>query len=150
MLRLKTDEHILTMQPLLRKFAHLYVKNHLGEYDDCLQDCYMVYLTACDKFDDTRKTKFSSYLYKLLENNMYKRLREFSKRPRIYSLDETSFDEDNLTLLDTVKSHYVVIEGDILNLVYQGHTIKQIADIQGVSERTIYRRLKEQREDYYG
>ena len=146
----KSDEHFLKYYKLITKWAHIYTGAFLGEYDDMLQEASMVYLRACDTYNKDM-SKFSTFLYTLLRNNFYDMIRKRDREPMVLSLDEevgTTEDGEVVTHLDFLESQDKFFHGEIMQMLYKGMNITDIANHLGVNRSTVYRRLEKEREDH--
>lgn len=144
--KLKTDEHLAEHMGTLVKWAGICNVHLKEDFDDCLQDNMMVYLSACDKFDETKGSSFNSYLYNLLKWHYVDKLKKKNKEPEIISLDIT-FDED-LKLIDQIPNTPNPIHTPIVMLRYKGYTMSEIAEMLNMSERTVYRLWEKEKEEY--
>lgn len=149
-MKFKTDEHFMKYQKMIAKWSHIYVNNDLGDFDDMYQEVSMVYLRACDSYQKN-KSKFSTYLHKSIRNNMIDLLRKRNKEPMILSLDKkigVNNGGEELTHLDVLVSNDVHFEGEIMEMLYKGMNITEIAEYLGINRSTVYRRLEKERDEH--
>lgn len=145
-LKLKTDEHYKEYENLLFQWAHIYTRWGLGEFEDMKQEASMMYLKACDTHDMERGA-FSTHLVTILRNNGYDMLRKEYREPDIVSLDEEINSEDGFTYLDLLENNEYYMDGQIMQLLYKGFNMTEIADLLDVSRSTAYRKLEKERKD---
>ncbi len=148
---LGTDAHLEKYMGLIVSWAKRYVGYGICDFDDARQECFMVYLNSCKNYDN-KKAKFSTYLNKSLQHNMYRMLREAGKNIPTLSLDAfLGNDEDGVSLLDAIPSPVefkFVPDTPIVKLRCAGYTMQQIADEMGVSRPTVYKRLRKEQKKY--
>ena len=144
----KTNEHYTQFLGLIHKWAGVYHRAGLGDYDDMFQEASMIYLEACDSYDET-KSRFPYWLNKMLSNRMFDMFRKKKREPITLSLDKHIGGEDDntMTFLDTLEYHEPQFDGIIMKFIYHGFNMTQIAQILDVDRSTIYRRLEKERED---
>lgn len=147
MCTLKTDKHLLLYNKMINKWAGLYFRKNLGEFEDMLQECYMVYLKACDTYDENRGA-FSTHLTTLLRNTMYYKLRQINREPIILSLDVQKSDAHD-SFLNLVENHYFELDG-FVGLIYKGYTVSEIHRELGISRRKVYKQLEKERKNIAG
>lgn len=140
---LKTNEHMEQFMGLMVSWASKYVNRGLGEFDDMLQETFMVYLNACESFNE-KLGRFSTFLYTSLKNHMLDMIEYKAKDLPTVSLDNY-YEEDSF--LEILESDYNYISDDtpIIKLRYEGKTMNEIAKLFGVSRRQIYYMLEEER-----
>ena len=152
-LKFKTDEHFLAYEKLIRKWAHMYVDAELGDFDDMFQEASMVYLRACDTYN-SNMSKFSTFLYTLLRNNFFDMIRKRNVRRNVEDtlpLDaEIGVGEDGelTSFLDMIETKDVHFDGEIMQMLYKGMSVTDIASHLGVNRSTVYRRLEKEREEH--
>lgn len=145
----KSDEHLQQYMGTIKTWAGQYYKKGLCEFEDCLQEGFMVYLKACDLYDPKRKVKFNTFLNMLLRNRMYDMMKEDNQDAIVFSLDEPLFsDEEDGSYLSRVKSSYVYLDNDFVHLIYKGYSLRELSEILNVHRKTVTKRLEEDRKKY--
>ena len=157
----------------LRLVYYLYeklTKNPLTEKykDDIVSEGTVGLVKAAKSFDPTRKVKFSTYASRCITNEMLMFIRRLNKQiPHEVSLyapidkdddghtlryaDILSDDENDpeSSIYDTVVEAFLAkqndIDREILEALRQGYKQKEIAEIVGIRQPTISRRMKKLR-----
>ena len=149
-LTIKSDEHFRKYENLIKSWASTYHRANLGDFDDMYQEASMVYLRTCDAYKENM-SKFSTFLYTSLRNNMFDMLRKKKNEIELLSLDAPigeGDDEESMTFIDTIPSEHHHVEGEIMRMLYQGMNITEISRYLKVNRSTVYRRLEKEREHY--
>lgn len=145
-LKLKSEKHLEKYQGLIRKWASIYTKNNLGSFEDMLQEAYMVYIDACNKYNPD-KAKFSTFLTVLLRNHLY-----YMKRQKQKELDTLSLDvqlpDAHEPFISLIENHHFVLEGEFINELYKGKAISQISREKGISRRKVKDKIEEERKNH--
>ncbi|MCO6746515.1 hypothetical protein KQH42_30405, partial [Streptomyces sp. CHA1] len=90
---------------------------------DCLQDNFMVYLEACNKFDTKHGSSFNSYLYNLLKWTYIEKLKKQNNMPKTISMDDDTYGKE---LLEQITHPEINITTPIVYLRYIGYTMPEI------------------------
>ena len=124
--------------------------------EDIEQEGMLGLWTACQTFDETRGTAFSTYATKCIKNRIAMYLRkELAYRSRVLSLDKL-IDEDKglATFVEEVYSSEDIDDKEsiqlmkkydawgIIDLKLEGKTQRQIAKILNVNEATVSERFR--------
>ena len=91
---------ILENEKLAYSIVHKYRNKFKIDYEDLKSTAILGLVKAANTFDSCKNTKFSSYAYIVIENEILMVLRSESKLNRITSYNENI--KDNLTLLDVL------------------------------------------------
>lgn len=147
------EELVKENEPFMRKL----IKNKFVDgYDreDLYQECLMV-LDRCNReYDDSKNTKFSTFLYISVSNMLADLIKtsKREKRPDIinFDFDDTMFNDvidnnDVVDELDRAVLYNTMLEvlrtlprGDITIAVYDGQkTMKEVAEEHGISESRV-------------
>lgn len=145
----KSDEHLEQFMGTLKQWAGKYYKSNLCEFEDCMQEAFMVYLKACDLFDPKRKVKFNTFLNMLLRNRYYDLLKESKRELFAFSLDEPVFwGEDDPTHLSKIQSQYVYLDNDYVKLIYMGYSLRELSELLNMNRKTVTKRVNKDRKKY--
>ena len=132
------------------------------DFDDCLSICLLGLSKAGKSYDSTRNTTFSTYAYKVIQNELFMHYRQASRsieyRANCSSLNDVIYKDtelldiiadDNEPLHESVSKTLLLekLRDEICKLPYrykfiivkylQGNTMNEIADKLNVSQPTI-------------
>ena len=126
--------------------------------DEDIVQCGMLGLCKAANHWNPDKSKFSTYAWKCIRNEINNEFRNRCKHQNVYSLDyEMSNDEgDRVTLEDTVIGEpdvgYIDLdvdttllnqtENNIYEYVRQGYEIGEVADMLNISVQTVWKALR--------
>lgn len=150
---------ILENEKLAYSIVHRYRNKFKIDYEDLKSTAILGLVKAANTFDNSKDTKFSSYAYIVIENEILMVLRSEQKLTRIYSFEEKF--KDNLTFLDILDTgehlEELFIKSDqmaslisyidelperlkiIVNLVLEGYKQNEIAERLDISQAQVSR-----------
>ncbi|MFR5266160.1 sigma-70 family RNA polymerase sigma factor [Clostridium sp.] len=104
--RLSTEILLEKYKPLINKVAfHYYIKGY--ENDDLIQIASMWFLESLKKYDLEKKSDFSSYVMRALNNNMKALIRKMAKENYEKSINDNN--GGTLSLEDTLVDDFNVV-----------------------------------------
>lgn len=123
------------------------------DYEDCFQDCFIVFLKCLDMFDDDYN--FYNYLFGAITKDFGRKLQKDRKEKQLLSLENGCFKDDNLidmvceedasykrTLLDEyICLNFSILEQDIIRYKMMGYDCLEIAKIIGITPKTVYKKV---------
>lgn len=129
------------IQNIMNKVTNRYKRN--VDYDD-IESIKMNTLWACiKKYDETKGTKFTSYLYQQLS---YAMKNEVKKKRTEYNVDNVEKVDSGTLLKMEVMDVITGLEEQDLEIIHQrffhNMTMKEIGKTNGYSRETARRRLK--------
>ncbi|MBQ9730584.1 MAG: sigma-70 family RNA polymerase sigma factor [Bacilli bacterium] len=77
------------------------------ELEDCIQQCWLCFLKAIDKYNVESGHAFSAFLVSCLTHHMLNHLRDFKRKrgnASVYSIDNYMVDDDSLSYLEVFES----------------------------------------------
>jgi len=105
---INSTEAFKQYQPLIEGFTWRAVKRHnYLEYDDIKQQAYLIFCEAIERFDESRKVKFITFLFHRLRTlNDYcifenKKKNGINKLPHVYNNNEGYEENNEMDIIDT-------------------------------------------------
>lgn len=93
-------------QPMLIKIVTKWSKLNIIEYDDLMQYALLELIHAAKTFDKTKGTKFSTYVYDMIEYRLRREIQKVREKNKIKTISINSTIEakegDTVTLLDLI------------------------------------------------
>lgn len=139
------EQHIPMIQTIVNGF---YIPNGL-ERDDLVQAGLIGVWKAAKKYKANKKVRFTTYAYVAARNEILSLLEKQSKyQPEQYPLqdaDSLSYEIEQDVLDRLMKEDLEQHEHQLVNLLYEGYTQRQIAKILHTSQPRICQRIRQLR-----
>lgn len=134
---------------------HNYYKKYYTWKDDLIQVGLIALWNACQKFNDTKNIKFSTYATKSIKNAMLFYIKKEQKV--LNNIDYTDDDnwlnskkqEKSYTRLLYPKKEFTIFESKMVKLYADGYSYGEVAEQLGVSRQYIASRLKKLKTKVY-
>lgn len=118
-------------------------------YDDHYQESYFVFLKSIEKYDSSRSSFSTYFVYQLLHHfrNQIRKERRDQEASFLFLIQNPAIGTDPLhepLLLFDIHHHSKLntLERHIFHLGYTGHTVDEMADLVNVSVSTVKRARK--------
>ena len=154
------NQMIIENMGIAHRIANDYIKKgNAFEYEDLRQICYLGLVKAAKTYENGHYTAFTTYAYKVIQNEIYMNLRKWKKKGNDVSIytqiaekdgDETYLidvftsdtdiedeviDKDYKQLLKkAINTKLKGLEKDVLNLKVAGKKEQEIAERLGISQ----------------
>lgn len=132
-----------------------------GEWDDLYQQAYVIAMEKTNDFDPERGAAFETFMH----HQIYGNLRNYALR---YVIKESTgngyrvqmnpedtdsvvdFPEDQIDArmrIDSLLEKTDSVSGDIINMLLQGYTYREIGEELGMSYQAVHQRVQKMREE---
>lgn len=142
---------------LIKRFDFKKLSDYL-DYDDCFQECFIVFLKCIERFDE--EYNFYNYLNRAINHHMIRLKKAKERNANVISLEyesdhkpslidivsEDDLEYQNIVVDDYIKENFDSEEQEIIKLKSQGYSGWEISQIMNITVKYLAKKVAQIKE----